>query len=277
MVYPNFSNLQSIFNQQINLLLSSTGLSTRCDFNFGVTNTSVCPNCIYDVNLKKSSGKYKSGGPIAFALGKICPYCNGVGSYGIVNTTTEYLAIIWDYKKWINPPPQVDNFNGYIQTICHKDYLSQIRQCKDMTVIYNTSGSNPIFQLYGEPNPAGLGDNEYLFCIWKKIGVNNTVPTTQTPTPSVTVTATPTNTRTPTVGVSATPTNTQTPTVGVSATPTNTQTPTVGVSATPTNTPTPTPSVTVTATPTLTPTPNPTSTPTPSVTVTATPTTSLLG
>ena len=77
-----------------------------------------------------------------------------------------------------------------------------------MTVIYSNGNSNPVFQLYGEPNPAGLGDNEYLFCMWKKIGVNNTVPTTLTPTPSVTVSLTPTSTPV----TSATPTPTPTPT-----------------------------------------------------------------
>lgn len=158
------------------MLLAENGLTTRCDFNFGTTNLNICPNCIYDVNLKKSSGKYKTGGPIVFALGKICPYCNGAGSYGIENTSTGYLAVIWDYKKWINPPPDIKIFDGYIQTICHKDYLSQIKQCKNITVVYNSVGSNPVFQLYGEPNPAGLGDNEYLFTMWQKIGVSNKIP-----------------------------------------------------------------------------------------------------
>lgn len=205
MAYPDFSALQKVYNQQINLILANNGLTTRCDFNFGVTNTNICPNCIYDVGLKKSSGKYKPGGPIEFALGKICPYCNGTGSYGVVHTATGYLAIIWDYKKWINPPPQINNPEGYIQTICHQDYLSQIRQCKDMTVIYNNTASNPVFQLYGEPNPAGLGDNSYLFTMWKKIGVNNKMPVTVTPT--VTKTCTPT----PTIVVSPTPTPTPSP------------------------------------------------------------------
>lgn len=198
MVYPNFKNLQNIYNKQINLILANNGLTTRCDFNFGITNNNICPNCIYDVNLKKSSGKYKTGGPIPFDLGKICPYCNGIGSYGLAHTSPAYLAIIWDYKKWINPPPSIENPEGYIQTICNKDYLGDIRRCKDMTVIYNSVGANPIFQLYGEPNPAGLGDNEYLFCMWKKIGINNTFPITLTPTPSLTPTSTPSISPTPT-------------------------------------------------------------------------------
>ena len=201
MTYPDFSALKKIYNNHIDLILSSTGLTTRCDFNFGTTNLNVCPNCIYDVSLKKSSGKYKSGGPVPFVLGKICPYCNGVGSYGIEKTTIGYLGVIWDYKKWINPPPQISNPNGFIQTICDKTYLSDIRQCKDITVIYNTNGSNPVFKLYGEPNPAGLGDNNYLFCMWEKIGVSNKVLVTLTPTPTIT----------PTISLTPTPTPTPTP------------------------------------------------------------------
>jgi hypothetical protein len=192
----NFNNLQNIYKKQIDMLLASNGLTTECEFNFGVSKKNICPNCIYDVALKKSSGKYKNGGPISFALGQICPYCNGIGFYGEEKFTVGYLAIIWDYKKWINPPPTINNPEGFIQTICDKTYLSTIKQCKDITVIHNQAGSNPIFKLHGEPNPAGLGDNNYIFCIWEKIGMNTSPRIT--PTPSVTPTSTPTPTPTPT-------------------------------------------------------------------------------
>jgi hypothetical protein len=166
----NFTALKNIYNNQMDMLLAQTGLSTECVLNFGTTKKNVCSNCIFDVNLKKSANKYKSGGPVPFTLGQLCPYCNGIGYYGEIDNETVYLAIIWDYKKWINPPP----FNtaipdGMIQTICDKTYLASIRQCKDMSVVY-PSGSNKshTFQLVGEPNPAGLGDNNYLISMWKK-------------------------------------------------------------------------------------------------------------
>ena len=222
----DFNRLQNVYKNQIDLLLASTGLTTQCEFNFGISKKNICPNCIYDVGLKKSSGKYKIGGPISFPIGKICPYCNGIGFYGEQKSTIGYLAIIWDYKKWINPPPTINNPEGFIQTICDKTYLSLIKQCKDITIIYNEIGSNPIFRLYGEPNPAGLGDNNYLFCMWEKTGVSSAPRVTPTSTPTNTPTRTPTRTPTPSIGPSATPTNTPTPTVGVSATPTNTPTPT---------------------------------------------------
>lgn len=166
----NYNGLQTIFKQQMDGLLSSSGLTTECRFNYGISRPNVCPNCIYDVGLKKSSGKYKIGGPIPFVLGKICPYCNGVGSYGESTYDTGYLAVIWDYKKWISPPPSIINPVGFIQTICSKDYLNQIRQCKNITVLYHNNNNNPTFQLHGEPNPVGLGDNQYLLTMWQKLG-----------------------------------------------------------------------------------------------------------
>jgi len=252
----NFSQLQALYKNQIDMILADDGLTTLCEFNYGVTKVSLCPNCVYDPNLKKSSGKYKAGGPKPFLTGRLCPYCNGSGSYGAEKSEQDYLAIIWDYKKWINPPPDIKNPDGYIQTICDKSLLSKIKNCKDMTVAYG-SGSNPVFHLYGEPNPAGLGDNQYLFCMWQKTG-NNRIINLATPTPTSTPTPTP-------VGQTPTPTPTRTPTPTPTRTPTPTPTATsVGPTPTPTRTPTPTPTTTPvspTATPTATPTPTPTATP----------------
>lgn len=176
----NFKILQDLYNKHINSLLASDGLTTECVLNYGISKKNFCPNCIFDVNLKKSSNKYKTGGPIPFVNGMICPHCNGIGYYGEIKSNQIYLAILWDYKKWISPPLNISNPEGYIQTICHKSNLAKIRQAKDITVILNRQLSNPVFELYEEPTPAGLGDNEYLFCMWKKIG-SSTVPKFEPP------------------------------------------------------------------------------------------------
>jgi formylglycine-generating enzyme required for sulfatase activity len=188
----DFNFLQNVYKNQMDMLLADNGLTTECVFHFGVTKKNLCPNCIFDTNLRKSSGKYKLGGSTNFSLGQICPYCNGIGFYGEENFETAYLAVIWDYKKWINPPPNINNPNGFIQTICDRTKLAQIKQCKDMTVVYSENNSNPLFRLYEEPNPAGLGDNNYLFCMWEKIGVSSWKKELPTPTPTETPTPTPT-------------------------------------------------------------------------------------
>lgn len=166
----NFTNIKSIYNEYMDMMLASDGLSTPIIFTFGVTDKQMCVNCIYDVGLQKSANKYKSGGPVPFAVGKICPYCNGIGYYGEVTSETGYLGVIWDYRKWINPPLNLAQPDGMIQTICNKTYLPSIRKCKEITITYPSSVNQfPKFQLYGEPNPAGLGDNNYIISMWKKV------------------------------------------------------------------------------------------------------------
>ena len=122
----NFNLLKMAYNQSIDSLLSQDGLATECQLSYGVTKKNICPNCVFDSNLKKSANKYKTGGPIAFSLGRICPYCNGVGYYGEVIVENIFLAIIWDYKKWINNNIQIANPDGFIQTICDRTFL-----CRD--------------------------------------------------------------------------------------------------------------------------------------------------
>jgi len=165
----DFLNLQKTFNNQMDFLLGSSALATKCQFNFGINKKNICPNCIYDPNLKKSSNQYKNGGPVPFGAGKICPYCNGAGSYGEIVSSEAYLTILWNYKQWINPPINIANSDGMIQTISNKNLLSDIRRCKDITVLINNNIENPTFTLYGEPNFSGLGDNNYLVCIWRKV------------------------------------------------------------------------------------------------------------
>ena len=165
----DFNALRSVYNAQIDSMLADEGLSSECRLNFGVTKRDLCPNCIYDVNLKKSASKYKVGGPTPFTLGMLCPYCNGIGYIGNESTMSVYMAVIWDYKQWITTPDNIENPNGFVQCIGKKSDLQYLRQAKDMSIVYPFSDHYfPKFQLYAEPTPCGLGDNNYLVSMWKK-------------------------------------------------------------------------------------------------------------
>jgi hypothetical protein len=165
----DFNALRSVYNAQIDSMLANNGLSSECRLNFGVTKRDLCPNCIYDVNLKKSASKYKNGGPTPFTLGMLCPYCNGVGYFGSESFQTIYMMIIWDYKEWITTPDNIQNPEGFVQAIGSKSDLVVIRQCKDMGIIYPSNNNYlPKFQLFAEPTPCGLGDNNYIVSMWKK-------------------------------------------------------------------------------------------------------------
>lgn len=169
----DFSALQSVYNDQMNMLLANTGLTTRCLLNYGITKKDICPNCIYDSNLKKSANKYKTGGPKPFVNGRICPYCNGAGYHGLIKVDEIYLAVIWDYKHWINKPINIQNPTGMIQTICSRVLFDKLKKAKDLTIIYRDTTSNPLFKILEEPNPVGLGDNNYLICNWERTGISS--------------------------------------------------------------------------------------------------------
>lgn len=169
----DFLNLQNIYKSYIDQILSQYGLTTTCVLNYGTTSKNLCPNCIYDPNLKKSSNKYKFPGPIQFEDGMICPYCNGIGFYGNETRESIKLAILWDNKKWINSSTNISNPENFIQAISHYSLIHKLKKAKDLTVILDNNLANPIYELYEDPTPAGLGDNHYLFTMWKKVGVSS--------------------------------------------------------------------------------------------------------
>ena len=157
----------------MNMLLANNGLTTKCLLNYGISKKDLCPNCIYDPNLKKSANTYKTGGPKPFVNGRICPYCNGAGYHGLVKVDEVYLAVIWDYKYWINKPINIQNPAGMIQTICHRSLFDKLKKAKDLTIVYRDTNTNPLFKLSEEPNPVGLGDNNYLICNWERTGISS--------------------------------------------------------------------------------------------------------
>jgi len=160
----NFSQLKNIYNYQINQLLADDGLTIRCSLRYGVSKKIICPNCIFDPATNKSSNRYKPSGPIAFTLGRTCPYCHGIGYYGSNNLEENiYLAVLWDSKSWINFPTNVQSTDSMIQTISGSELLPKIESANNLII------KNESYELAGKPLYVGLGDTSYIICNWKKI------------------------------------------------------------------------------------------------------------
>lgn len=162
----NFQNLKNVYNQQISLLLADNGLTTGCKFSYRSSVQNICINCVYDPNTKRSSGLYKTGGPIPFTSGQMCPYCSGLGFVGNSNTEENvFMAIIWDSESWINFPTDVQSPQDYIQSISSANILSKVDSVNFISI------KNQKYQLDGTPQFIGLGDNNYIICTWKRINV----------------------------------------------------------------------------------------------------------
>lgn len=158
---------KSIYNEMIDSILASTGLTTPCTLVYESTKLQACPNCIYDPIGKKSANLYKSGGPLVFSNGQTCPYCLGQGT--TLNYSSEeevYFALLTNAKDFIST---LNEPNVVAQTICSISYIDKIRKCSK--IIFNTNItnlSNNIFIRANEPQPVGLGDNKYIFTNWAR-------------------------------------------------------------------------------------------------------------
>jgi hypothetical protein len=165
------NELKLLFNNAIDALLEDNALTVPCELRYGITKTTICPNCIYDPINKKSSNRYKAGGPVSFASGQICPYCNGVGLTGEESTEEVFLCVIWDYKQWRKLGFNLLSPEGFVVTLCGMNKLPQIKSAKE--VIIDTRISPHVqhrFVREGEPNPLGLGESRYISTLWKRAG-----------------------------------------------------------------------------------------------------------
>jgi len=164
------STLKTTFNDAINAMLASDGLTLPCRLNFGVTKYESCDNCLYDPIGKKSSNFFMSGAPIPFRSGQTCPMCDGTGKRAVVTTETINLMVLWQYKDWIDIGAEIRSPEGMVQTISSIDTLPDIKRAK--SVIIDTDIEKLVkheFVRDGEPTPAGLGRDNFIVTMWSRI------------------------------------------------------------------------------------------------------------
>lgn len=164
------TELKNLYKSFIDELLRSGSLSLPCQLIYEGSVFTECSNCYLDPLSHKSSNRYKSGGPLVFSDGQICPYCRGLGGTFTQESDTIPLLVLFDYKYWINFNSKVHSPDGQVQTISKLEDYSKIKNCNKIiidTTIQNYTES--YYQRNSEPEPCGLGESSYFFTYWKKI------------------------------------------------------------------------------------------------------------
>ena len=161
--------LKQLHKFMIDAILEDTALTVPCTLIYNATKYTECSNCIINNITGKSSGKYKTGGPIAFTNGQ-CPYCNGVGKVKVESTDTIYLLSIWDSKKWIIPSELATKVADIaVQTMSKMTTYPQITRCSQLQI--DTKIENfgiPRFERMCNPQPLGWGDDNWIITTWKR-------------------------------------------------------------------------------------------------------------
>lgn len=164
---------KTTFVNAIDALLENDALTLPCQYIFADTDMEECPNCIFDAISGRSSGQYKAGGPISFTHGN-CPYCYGVGLINTDSTLNTHLVILFDYKQWIGWNGVSDNTMvpfGQVQTLSKlSSSLVNIRRAKELLIDTNIlQYVRHRFTRISEPNPLGLGGDDYIVTMWKRL------------------------------------------------------------------------------------------------------------
>lgn len=161
------STIKQIFKEQIDSLFGSDKLSLPCKLVSEDNKKTQCPNCIVDPITGRSSGRYKTGGPINFTYGQLCPVCNGIGFRFNVNEVNIDLLVVYDYRKWINFNATIGIPNGMIQTISKFEDLRKIQKANTLIVNREINYPSQEYIKDSEPQPVGLGTSDYLYTFWK--------------------------------------------------------------------------------------------------------------
>jgi hypothetical protein len=163
------TEFKTLFNNAIDALLESTALTRPCKLFYGNTKFSNCPNCKPGPN-NTSSNRYNGTGPVSFPTGSICPVCVGKYKIPLEEDETLYLAVIWDFNKFIKPAGfSIDSADNYIQTICNISYYTQLKKATALIPNTNIEGLiNGRYVKCTDVQPVGLGNDNFIFCTWKK-------------------------------------------------------------------------------------------------------------
>ncbi len=161
--------LKKLFTDAINGILEESALTVPCKLIYEGKMV-VCSNCQINPVTGKSSGVYKTGGPIPFT-NKICPYCSGEGKKTLDTDETIHMCLVWDYKSWKNMGFNIESPDGYCVSLCNVSLLPKIKRAK--CIILNTDVEDykrHKFTRNGEPNPMGccVGDEMFIATLWKR-------------------------------------------------------------------------------------------------------------
>ncbi len=144
--------------------------------NFGVRCTLVypekrveCTNCSPVTFGGRSTSIYKTGGPVPFSTGMICPLCEGKGFHITENTEKIRLRVYWNRKQWVDVGFNADIPDNVIQTIGYMTDLPKIEKAKTLSVHETIAGYGTMeFTREGESYPHGFKQDRYVITFWRR-------------------------------------------------------------------------------------------------------------
>jgi hypothetical protein len=131
-----------------------------------------CTNCIYDPIGKKSSNRWRNGGPMPFHSG-VCPLCNAQGRRATENYDDITMTVNWVPGRYLRPTENIRvDIGSVIETRGYIADLNKVKSCQDMIVIGEVEPYGKYrFKLDGEPiSTFQFVKGKYFNAKWIRIG-----------------------------------------------------------------------------------------------------------
>lgn len=121
-----------------------------------------CVNCVANPIGNVSANIFRTGGPVPFPFGAICPICNGEGFKQTQTTDTVQLEVIWEQRKFIDIGQQIKIPDGAVQV---KGYMGDLQKLQDMEgidILGPTNLLGGLYKLWGQPIPQGFRKDKFF-------------------------------------------------------------------------------------------------------------------
>jgi len=124
---------------------------------------SECNNCVFDRDTGRSSGIYKTGGPVPFTNFTTCVVCGGIGKLYQEQTEVIKLRVYWKKGDWIKTDNTFLTSGNYAQIIGYMTNIIKIRRAKELILNSNLENIQEIrCQLVADIQPWGFRHNRYF-------------------------------------------------------------------------------------------------------------------
>ena len=130
-----------------------------------------CNNCYYDPRTRRSTGIYKSGGPISFPNNTTCPACGGAGRSTVETTESIKLRVYWNPKDWQTFAGTIQNPEGVAQVIGYMSDLPKVERSVEVIINSDVESTKEYRCVKeGEAVPWGFRQDRYFLQFYRRSG-----------------------------------------------------------------------------------------------------------
>jgi hypothetical protein len=164
-------DLVQIMRDGIDDIIQSFGRD--CQLVFPGTGIVQCNNCVWDSMTRKSRNIYRTGGPIPFGQGSVCPVCGGKGTITQPEQyKTIHMVLRWNPSDFVLLPGNIEVPFSIVET---EGWIRDLPAVLQSRVMIAEIPLAPIirarFELSGEPvDTNSISEGQTFTAHWKRRG-----------------------------------------------------------------------------------------------------------